>query len=101
LVDFIVTASLVLVVIGALVLGYLGMKYPRGSKDWPHDGAKTFRYVITGILFFIILGLIYWITQYWDYPVSGKAIVYLAAIALPVLVVLGFVFPKGKKGLLE
>lgn len=96
-----VTASLVLVVIGILILGYLGMRYPRGGKDWPHDKAKTYRYVVTGILFFLILGLIYWITQYWDYPASGKAIVYIAFIVFPVLLVLGFVFPRGKKGLLQ
>jgi hypothetical protein len=92
---------LVLVVIGALVLGFLGMKYPRGRKDWPFDGPRTFRLITTGILFFLILGLIYWITQYWDYPVSGKAIVYIAFITFPILAVLGFIFPKGKKGLLE
>lgn len=92
---------MVLVVIGALVLGFLGMKYPRGQKDWPFDGPKTFRLITTGILFFLILGLIYWITQYWDYPVSGKAVVYLAFMIFPILVVLGFVFPKGKKGLME
>ena len=99
--DFLVTASIVLVMVGALVLGYLGMKYPRGRRDWPHDGPRTLRYVISGVLFFLILGLIYWITQYWDYPVSGKALVYIAFMAFPILVVLGFVFPRGKKGLLE
>jgi hypothetical protein len=52
-------------------------------------------------MFFLILGLIYWITQYWDYPVSGKALVYIAFLAFPILMTLGFIFPKGKKGLLE
>jgi len=99
--SFVVTASIVLVVIGILVLGFLGMKYPRGRKDWPFDSSKTFRLITTGILFFLILGLVYWVTQFWDYPVSGKALVYLAFIAFPVLVVLGFIFPKGKRGLFE
>ncbi|MFW3146018.1 MAG: hypothetical protein ACMUIE_04320 [Thermoplasmatota archaeon] len=99
--SILVTASLVLVIIAILVLGFLGMKFPRGRKDWPHDRERTFRYVITGILFFLILGLIYWVTRYWDYPVSAKAVVYLAFIAFPVLLALGFVFPKGKKGLLQ
>ena len=98
---FVVTATLVLVVLGILVLGYLGMKYPRGRKDWPHDREKTYRYVITGILFVMILGLIYWVTRYWDYPASGKSLVYIAIIVFPVLIVLGFIFPTGKKGLLH
>jgi peptidoglycan/LPS O-acetylase OafA/YrhL len=96
-----VTASLILVVIGVLVLGFLGMKYPMGRKDWPFDGPRTFRLITTGIMFFLILGLIYWITQYWDYPVSGKALVYIAFICFPILMVLGFIFPEGKRGLLE
>jgi hypothetical protein len=62
---------------------------------------RTFRLITTGIMFFLILGLIYWITQYWDYPVSGKALVYIAFLAFPILMTLGFIFPKGKKGLLE
>ncbi|MBN1391015.1 MAG: hypothetical protein JXA22_10290 [Candidatus Thermoplasmatota archaeon] len=99
--DILVTGSIVIAVIGLLLLCYLGMKYPRGRRDWPHDGPRTLSYIISGILFFIIMGSIYWVTQYWDYPASGKGVVYLAFLALPVLVVLGFVFPKGKKGLLE
>ena len=99
--DVLVIASLVLVVIGALVLGFLGMKYPKGRKDWPFDGPKTFRLITTGILFFLILGLVYWVTQYWDYPVSGKAIFFIALIVFPILFVLGFIFPKGKRGLLQ
>ncbi|MEA3559554.1 MAG: hypothetical protein U9R75_09905 [Candidatus Thermoplasmatota archaeon] len=99
--SFIVTATLVLFVLSILILGYLGMKYPRGRKDWPHDRERTYRYVITGILFVMIFGLIYWVTRYWDYPASGKAIVYIAFIVFPVLVVLGFIFPTGKSGLLS
>jgi len=99
--DPVVTVSLVLVVIGAFVLGFLGMKYPRGKKDWPFDGPRTFRLVTTGMLFFLILGLVYWVTQYWDYPVNAEGVAYIALIALPVLIVLGFIFPTGKKGLLE
>ncbi len=97
MVDPLVTASIVLVLIGALILGYLGMKYPRGRKDWPHDGPKTFRLVTTTILFFIIMGLVFWITRYWDYPVSGKGIVYLSLIVFLILFVLGIVFPKGRR----
>jgi len=76
----------------------LGFKYPRGRQDWPHDLERSIRYVTTGILFLIILGLIYWITRYWDYPVGGKLFVYMALIAFPVLLVLGLLFPRGKRG---
>ncbi len=99
--NFLISASLVIVAIAALVLGFLGMKYPLGRKDWPHDREKTFRYLISGILFFIIMGLIYWITRYWDYPMSGKGLFYLAMIIIPILIVLGLIFPKGKSRLLE
>ena len=55
--NFLITASLVIVAIAALILGFLGMTYPLGRKDWPHDKEKTFRYIISGILFFIIMGM--------------------------------------------
>lgn len=84
--------------VAALVLLFLGFRYPRGRKDWPHSLERSVRYVVTGILFLIILGLIYWITRYWDYPVGGELFVYLALIAFPILLVLGFLFPKGKRG---
>jgi MFS family permease len=99
--DPVVTGSLVIVAVAALILGYLGMRYPRGRKDWPHERERTFRYIISGILFFIIMGLIYWITRYWDYPLSGEGVFYLALIIIPILLILGLVFPKGKQGLLE
>ncbi len=95
--SFFVTASIVIVVIAAIILLYLGLKYPQGRTDWPHDGYKTFRFIISGILFLIILGLIYWITRYWDYPLSGKGLVYVAFFALFVLFILGIIFPKGRK----
>ena len=91
-----VTVSLVVVVIAGVLLVFLGMKYPRGKVDWPHDRERTVRYVISGILFFIILGLIYWVTRYWDYPLSGEGLAYLSLIGLGILLVLGFFFPKGR-----
>ncbi len=96
-----ITGSLVIVVVAALILGYLGMKYPRGKKDWPYERERTFQYIISGVIFFIIMGLIYWITRYWDYPLSGKGVFYLALLIIPFLLVLGLVFPKGKQGLLQ
>ncbi len=99
--DPLITGSLVIAVIAALILGYLGMKYPRGGKDWPYERERTFRYIISGVLFLIIMGLIYWITRYWDYPLSGKGVFYLALVMIPILIVLGLVFPKGKQGLLQ
>ena len=88
---------MVIAVISAIILIFLGFKYPRGGWDWPHDRAKTFRMIISGILFFIIMGLIYWITRYWDYPVSGKGVVYLSLIVFLILFVLGIVFPRGRR----
>jgi hypothetical protein len=99
--SFIIDASLVLVVVSLLIMFYLGMKYPKGRNDWPHDRERTFRYIVSGILFFMIMGLIYWITRYWDYPLSGKGVFYLAMIIIPILIILGLVFPRGKSGLLE
>lgn len=89
--------SLVIVAVSALLLIFLGFKYPRGKRDWPHDRERTFRYVISGIIFIVIMGLIFWITRYWDYPVSGKAVVYVAAFALPVLFILGLIWPRGRR----
>jgi len=89
--------TLVLAAIGALMLFFLGMKYPLGGREWPFDRPTTIRYVISGLLFFIILGLIYWVTRYWDYPLSGKGLAYVAFIGIAVLFILGFIFPKGKE----
>jgi hypothetical protein len=80
---------------------YLGLKFPRGRYDWPYERERTFGYIVSGVLFLIIMGLIYWITRYWDYPLSGKGVFYLALIIIPILIVLGLVFPGGKQGLLE
>lgn len=99
--SFLITASLVIAAIAAIVLIYLGMKYPLGRKDWPHEKERTLRYIISGILFFIIMGLIYWVTRYWDYPLSAKGVFYLALIIIPILIVLGLIFPRGKQGLFE
>mgnify|MGYP006310454149 CR=1 FL=1 len=99
--NFIMTASLVLAAVAAIVLFFLGMKYPRGRKDWPHDRERTFRYIMSGALFFIILGLIYWVTRYWDYPLSAEGVFYLSLVLFTILVVLGLIFPKGRKDLLE
>jgi multisubunit Na+/H+ antiporter MnhB subunit len=99
--SFLITASLVIVAIAGLILLFLGMKYPLGKKDWPFDKERTFRYIISGILFFIIMGLIYWITRYWDYPLSGKGLFYVSMILIPILIVLGLIFPKGRKDLLQ
>jgi len=99
--DPVVAGSLVIVVIGAILLGYLGFKYPRGRYDWPYEKERTFRYIVSGVLFLIIMGLIYWITRYWDYPLSGKGVFYIALIIIPILIVLGLIFPNGKQDLLE
>jgi len=99
--SFIITASLVIAAVAAIILIYLGMKFPRGRDDWPYDRERTFRYIISGTLFLMIMGLIYWITRYWDYPFSGKGVYYLALIILLILVVLGLVFPEGKRDLIE
>lgn len=95
---FIVVASIVIIVIAVVILLFLGFKFPRGRADWPYDRSETTRYVITGILFLMILGLIYWITRYWDYPVGGKALAYVSFIGIIVLFVLGLLFPSGRRG---
>jgi len=99
--SFLITASLVIVAIAGLILLFLGMKFPLGKKDWPYNKERTFRYIVSGIIFLIIMGLIYWITRYWDYPLSGKGLFYVAMIIIPILIVLGLIFPKGKRDLLE
>lgn len=93
----VLTATLVIAALTVLLLFFLGMKYPKGGRDWPLDRPTTIRYVISGFLFFVILGLIYWVTRYWDYPLSGKGLAYVAFIGIAVLFVLGFIFPKGKE----
>ncbi len=90
-------ATLVIAAIAAILLFFLGMKYPKGGKDWPFDRPTTFRYLISGIIFFLIMGLIYWVTRYWDYPLSGKGLVYVSFLALGILFILGIIFPKGKE----
>ena len=95
-VSSLLTVSLVAAAIVVILAIYLGFKYPKGWWEWPHDKATTFRYVISGILFLLILGLLYWITRYWDYPMGGKAFAYIAYITLFVLFVLGIIFPKGR-----
>jgi multisubunit Na+/H+ antiporter MnhB subunit len=90
------TVSLVVTVIVVILALYLGLKYPKGWSEWPHDMVTTYRYFVSGTLFMLILGLIYWVTRYWDYPIGGKAMVYVAFIAFIVLFVLGLIFPKGR-----
>ena len=89
-------ATLVAAAIVMMLSLYLGFKYPSGWKAWPHDIQTTSRYAVSGILFLMILGLIYWITRYWDYPAGGKAMTYIAFFALGILFVLGIIFPNGR-----
>jgi hypothetical protein len=93
----VLTATLVIAAITGLLLFFLGMKYPLGGRDWPFDRPTTIRYVISGTLFFVILGLVYWVTRYWDYPLSGKGLAYVAFIGMAILFILGIIFPKGKE----
>jgi len=92
----IMTATLVAAAIVIILVLYFGFKYPKGWAQWPHDKPTTYRYVISGVLFLLILGLIYWITRYWDYPMGGKAMAYVAFISFPILFILGLIFPKGR-----
>jgi hypothetical protein len=93
------TATLVAAAIVVLVVLYLGYKYPKGWSDWPHDRTTTYRYVISAVLFLLILGLIYWVTRIWDYPTGARGLAYIAFIAIGILFVLGMVFPKGMQKL--
>ena len=88
-------ATIVAAVIVLIVAVYMGFKYPSGWAEWPHDHVTTIRYAISGVLFLLILGLIYWVTRYWDYPVGGKALAYIAFGSMVVLFVLGLIYPSG------
>jgi len=91
-----VDATLVIAAIVVLLVLYLGLKYPRGWKEWPHDIATTWRYLLSGALFLVIIGLIYWVTRYWDYPVGGRGLTYVAFATFAILFVLGIIFPRGR-----
>jgi hypothetical protein len=91
-------ATIVVSIVVLFIALYLGFKYPTGWIEWPHDAVTTVRYAVSGLLFLLILGLIYWITRYWDYPVGGKALAYMAFLSMFVLFVLGLIYPSGGFG---
>jgi hypothetical protein len=94
---FLLVASIVAAVVVLALAVYLGFKYPSGWSDWPHDRVTTVRYAISGILFLLMIGLIYWVTRYWDYPIGGKALAYIAFGTICILFVLGILNPVGRR----
>lgn len=78
-----------------LFMLYVAFRHPHGRADWPIDLKGSLYFLVTTILLLLMIYVMYLASASISIPQISTTIMWLGAVIIGILVILGIIFPRG------